>query len=1209
MKKSVRILTLVLSLALLCGVFAVAAFADDTAEIVGVTTRFSANFDGGKTFNDGDGTVVKDFTIDNKGSGTSSTVIDDKGNSYFSWKYPVADKAGTPGNYSYTAPNSGKAWISPPDAMFDGYCYGDLLYYVADFDIWFPKDVPDGSAAMYAYNYYIKGTATKDETTGEVTYTATGNGTEAMPVNRTAVKFYNTDNGGVAVAPGLGCGDQVPMLNGAWNHITLITSSKVVDGNIVLTHYMAVNGIIADSWDYELPEKSDAYLVDGLPRWFPKTYRIEYGNDCKGNEMNLDNFTIRTIEKNYNGNLATVLASGKGTDLATWESNIYDVEKMPYSTTVAKIGDKEFDHLQRAVAAAKGGDTITLLADVTDVVTLGDIITIDCAGFACPQPKGANGYVVGPMQDGKYVPEAAQAELMIMWGGCTCGLPTCDETHPGDATGTLFTTAPLYSNLYASYETLGKSNDWVLEVGTDKYTLVGWMDATTGTIYSEDTTVTKEMLEVGFLMLTPIIEKTSVDVAYTKGGVEVYISGKNALKTAITGVDAGGTVKLMNNFAHVVGNVSTAKDFTLDLNGFKLMVTPTNKDLSAKAGFISVKHNVTIDGTKDGSAIFGYYASKDNVKADGSIDSTIYQPDNPFFTFSTASKTLTINGGEKFYMNISHFARLNSGSKGSVINLNGGTHARDAASDGMAYIYCASGTANITINVKNATITGNQFISSVDTKTGNVANFDNCKLLATNLANQANYKFEAVNITNSYIACNPTGTDGAVVVTIGEGNIIRENGTWTAGAYQYAPGTAPVAIEAPNTFKVPAVQTKVDKVGSYCVVDPTSFDIFEKEYTATYTVKTEKALGVSFYDGETLLGTAYGKAGNKVVGPTAGAAESVADGWVMATKSYAYTIPADATADIKVDIKDVTEFTYTYAAGTPEIYYNYYLSDNMTTNVYILDELPEGITLTYLLLDTTGNGNRLEKSWNKGFVIGGKKFACSQAWPNAYNADEGNTWTLTYTYEGTTLDYTIKTNAVDYAKRVAKLYKDDAEKMQQITALLQYVESANKIRSLVDNKAVISNGLSEYLAELKTTVTIPAVSKDYTADLAQLAKGGYITGAKMMVVNGKGGSMALTLGDKIAENNYTVQLIVAGTTRKIATKTENNTIYTFSDSMTAWGAKDITINVLDAEGAVVATGTYSLAAYYNEMADQATADELALIEAMYALAYIGNTNN
>lgn len=1188
MKKSVKILTLVLSLALLCGVFAVAAFADDTAEIVGVTTRFSTNFDGGKTLNDGDGTVVKDFAIDNKGSGTSSTVIDDKGNSYFSWKYPVAAAAGTAGNYSYTAPNSGKAWISPPDAMFDGYCYGDLLYYVADFDIWFPKDVPDGSVTMYAYNYYIKGTATKDETTGEVTYTATGNGTEAQPTNRTAVKFCNTANGGVAVAPGLGCGDQVPMLNGAWNHITLITSSKVVDGNIVLTHYMAVNGIIADSWDYELPEKSDAYLVDGLPRWFPKTYRIEYGNDCKGNEMNLDNFTIRTIEKNYNGNLATVLASGKGTDLATWESNIYDVEKMPYSTTVAKIGDKEFDHLQRAVAAAKGGDTITLLADVTDVVTLGDIITIDCAGFACPQPKGANGYVVGPMQDGKYVPEAAQAELMIMWGGCTCGLPTCDETHPGDATGTLFTTAPLYSNLYASYETLGKSNDWTLEVGTDKYNLVGWMDATTGTIYSEDTTVTKEMLEVGFLMLTPIIEKTSVDVAYTKGGVEVYISGKDALKTAITKVDAGGTVKLMNNFAHVVGNVASAQNFTLDLNGFKLMVTPTNKDLGSKAGFITVKHNITVDGTKDGSAIFGYYASRDNVKDDGSIDSAVYQPDNPFFTFGTASKTLTINGGEKFYMNISHFARLNSGSKGSVINLNGGTHARDGATDGMAYIYCASGTADITVNVKNATITAGNFLSSVDTKTGNVVNIDNCKLISTgNLLNVTNAKFEAINITNSYIACNPTATDGAVV-TIGEGNIIRENGTWTAGAYQYAPGTAPVAIETPVTFKAPAVQTKVDKVDGYCVVDPTSFDIFEKEYAATYTVKTEKALGVSFYDGETLLSTVYGKAGNKVVGPTAGAAESVADGWVMATKAYAYTIPADATADIKVDIKDVTEFTYTYAAGAPKLYVNYRLSDNLTINLYAPTDLPEGISnfAAYLPGSTTA------RTFTKGFTIGGAKYGYTSSWPGANAADSNKSWNINYTYDGQNFTYEVVVNVVDYAKKVANIYKDDAEKMEQVVALLQYVEAANKI-----SKQTSENGLSELLAELKTTVTLRAVPET-TGNTTALAD--YIDGVKVFAAYNTG------LKFNLKDTTKTYQ-VFAGTT-KIETEQSGSTLTFKNQSLMTWTATDLTIKVLDAEGATVAEGTYSIAAYYTEMASSLTADELAFLQATYVLGIIGDTN-
>ena len=1202
MKKSVKILTLVLSLALLCGVFAVAAFADDTTETVGVITRFSTNFDGGKSFGAGDGTVVKDFGIDNKGSGTSSTVIDAKGNSYFSWKYPVADKAGTAGNYSYTAPKSGQAWNNPPATMFDGFYYGDMLYYVADFDVWFPKDVPDGSVSMYAYNYYVKGTSTKDETTGEVTYTVTGNGTEAQPANRTAVKFYNTDNGGVAVTAGLGYGEQIPMLNGAWNHITVITSSKVVEGKIVLTHYMAVNGIIADTWDYELPTKSDAYLVDGRPCWFPKTYRFEYGNDCKGNEMNLDNFTIRTIENNYNGNLATVLASGKGTDLATWESNIYDVEKMPYSTTVAKIGDKEFDHLQRAVAAAKGGDTITLLADVTDVVTLGDIITIDCAGFACPQPKGANGYVVGPMQDGKYVPEAAQAELMIMWGGCTCGLPTCDETHPGDATGTLFTTAPLYSNLYASYETLGKSNDWTLEVGTDKYNLVGWMDATTGTIYSEDTTVTKEMLEVGFLMLTPIIEKTSVDVAYTKGGVEVYISGKDALKTAITKVDAGGTVKLMNNFAHVVGNVSSAQNFTLDLNGFKLMVTPTNKDLGAKAGFITVKHNITIDGTKDGSAIFGYYASRDNVKDDGSIDSAVYQPDNPFFTFGTASKTLTINGGEKFYMNISHFARLNSGSKGSVINLNGGTHARDGATDGMAYIYCASGTADITVNVKNATITGGNFLASYDTKTGNVVNFDNCKLISTgNLLNVTNAKFEAITITNSYISSNPTATDGAVVVTIGEGNIIRENGTWTAGAYQYATGIAPVAIEEPNTFKAPAVQTKVDKVGSYCVVDPTSFDIFEKEYTATYTVKTEKALGVSFYDGETLLGTAYGKAGTKVVGPTAGAAESVADGWVMATKSYAYTIPTDATADIKVDIKDVTEFDYTYTAGAPKAYLNYRLSDNLATNLYVPVTLPEGIEL----VDTTLNGSHKGRTYSIGDAnnpihIGGVAYQYTQGWPCAWGADEGVFWVLTYTYKGATMSYEVKANAVDYAKKAAALYADNTEILQQITALLQYVEAANKIKN-----NTISNGLSEYLDELQAKVVLPAPTTEYVSNLAQVKA--YITGAKVTVNGSRGGTMKFTLSDAaLAEG---VKVVFKSGKDVIATTTDaaNKVAYFDNSALCMWGANDITIEVVKGEE-VLATGTYSLAAYKDEMAADATADELALLDAIYALGAIGNTN-
>ena len=49
--------------------------------------------------------------------------------------------------------------------------------------------------------------------------------------------------------------------------------------------------------------------------------------------------------------------------------------------TVAKIGDTEYATLAEAITAAVAGDTITLLADVTENVTIGKSITIDGANY------------------------------------------------------------------------------------------------------------------------------------------------------------------------------------------------------------------------------------------------------------------------------------------------------------------------------------------------------------------------------------------------------------------------------------------------------------------------------------------------------------------------------------------------------------------------------------------------------------------------------------------------------------------------------------------------------------------------------------------------------------------------------------------------------------------------------------------------------------
>lgn len=50
------------------------------------------------------------------------------------------------------------------------------------------------------------------------------------------------------------------------------------------------------------------------------------------------------------------------------------------STNVARVGNNEYTTLAKAIAAAKDGDTVTLLADATEDVTINKNITLELDG-------------------------------------------------------------------------------------------------------------------------------------------------------------------------------------------------------------------------------------------------------------------------------------------------------------------------------------------------------------------------------------------------------------------------------------------------------------------------------------------------------------------------------------------------------------------------------------------------------------------------------------------------------------------------------------------------------------------------------------------------------------------------------------------------------------------------------------------------------------
>lgn len=1216
MKKSFKILTLVLSLALLCGALVVAVLADEPADLTGITTCFTTDFTGvtGGGSATGNKELIKSqFNVDNKGSGSSNVIVDKYGNSYFSYDYEGDDRAPTATNYSYTAPNPGTAWTTPSSLdTFKGWYYTDNKYYVIDFDVYFPEGVPNGHNSFYFYNYIPTYIPVKDEQ-GNIVKDEQGNTTmkwsnDTEPTEKAFQwKFKNGDNGSVVVQTN--SGKSYELLDGAWTHLTgFVTYEIAEDGTFYIISYTALNGQIVDVAKVALPKKTSA---TDPTAWWPKTIRFDFSNkDSAGREMDIDNITLRKLDKTYNGNLDEIIAQGIGADATKWESDVYkNGEKTPYTNDAAEVNGVKYDHVQRAIAAAKAGDTITLLKNCDTKVNVDKAVTIACGEYTMEKPDVALGLVADYNEETKsYVVAPTQQAIMIMFNTCTC--PDCtaegatpDASHPGN----VFVEAAYRDNdIFNFYVNAGKSLEWSLNKGIVAYKLIGWVDQNGNPVKSGDV-VTEAMLEAGYLIISPVIETSNATVEYVKGGATTYGAGDNAFKDAITNADAGTTVKLIGNTKYAGAALTVAKALTLDLNGYMLQAVSTKDQVASKPGLFALSTaDFTVLGEQEGSALISFYVEKVNVKADGTVDTGVSFNNNPTFTMGNSKATTLTFKGENLYVNAAQLLRINASNK--TVKIDGGTYARDKASDGMATIYGAGSVTNTTVEVKNAIVTGSNFMTWYNTA-GNTATIDNCVLLCGqgNLFNKT-YGFVEATITNSYIACNVSCSNATI--TLGEGNYIRDNSNWDSSVV-YATGVVTEAVSNKVTHEYPMTIPMANKVdGKYVVYDST-YDILPGAKEITYTKYTKKATIVNFYDGETLLGSATGDPGMKVVGPTKGEPEKVADGWVNQYTAYAYTIPAGTTdAVINVDIKDVTEYGYTYTAGTPTLYLNYRLSDNLATNLYRPATLPEGIEL----VDTILNGSNTGRKWEGNWTIGGVEYVSTQGWPTAWGADENSPkWELMYTYEGTTLSYTVQANVVKYAQKVAETYAGDAEKQQQMVALLQYVEAANKIKGQTP-----ANGLSDYLAGLKETVKLFEIAEE-TYDLTAIST--YISSASLGINSGRGGSLKFTLTDAGKAEGIKVKIVGSvNSNALISSAIESGALVTDNSHLPSWGAHKFTIVVYTMEQQevdgemkdvekVLASADYSLAAYYTAKKDVLTDDQKSMVEAIYAISKIGNTNN
>ncbi len=404
MKKSIKILTLVLSLALICGALVVAAFAEGETTIVGITTYAAADFENAKTFDYTPGTA-KNFGLDQDGKKavnldykkSGGDVVLEKnevdGNTYFYMDWGTEYEAASGSEAPYLQASGGNAWVNVPSAD-KGELLTEVKYYIFDFDISFsaPQQFKSGTIQ---HSVYYSSCATDAEKP-----TASGSGTSYNSFNTFKLSLINNNN---VVTIGINGESEKAVVgaNGSWSHVTWILEPYTVTDdngeNFAAKMYLVVDGVIIDVVDHVNNLDSSKFTGGDRTLFYSRDTRITAVGSPAGGSACFDNVALRGFDSTYNGNLASVLAGGIGANLSAWESNLYDASKMPAGKAVAKFGEGEnekyFDSLQKAIDAASAGDTITLCGDVTDTVTINKPLTINCGEYTLATPNVAEMHI------------------------------------------------------------------------------------------------------------------------------------------------------------------------------------------------------------------------------------------------------------------------------------------------------------------------------------------------------------------------------------------------------------------------------------------------------------------------------------------------------------------------------------------------------------------------------------------------------------------------------------------------------------------------------------------------------------------------------------------------------------------------------------------------------------------------------------------------
>ena len=398
-----------------------------------------------------------------------------------------------------------------------------------------------------------------------------------------------------------------------WQHLTYIVEHK---GDAKFEFHFYVNGEHTLTKPYDYSENKGVTAVGGdaskLALYFFRMYPSIHNTASGNGKIGYDNFRYTLFPAGY-------CDTENGADLSKIATYYYNESyKLPYGLTEAKVGDSVYDDVQKAINEAAEGATVKLVMNATKTLVIDKNILIDTnvysesgeatGSFYTYTYKSSKGFVPTEtaVGSGIFSFEKSPNAVDIIWDEACGDNCDCFADYGGHkltaSTVAILGNTPEY---FGSIPTWDVTNDY-----TQKFFL-GWSYENDGTV-DELVPITAEDVARGTIKLYPVYTTVKYDLEVIVSGASTFYFEKD-FDSIINSLKEETTIKLLSDIYTETPKVNLKKSLTIDLNGYSLKrcFVYGNVYEATKNGddFVYATDTVSESVESSGDIFFQYYAS------------------------------------------------------------------------------------------------------------------------------------------------------------------------------------------------------------------------------------------------------------------------------------------------------------------------------------------------------------------------------------------------------------------------------------------------------------------------------------------------------------------------------------------------------------------------------------------------------------------------